>query len=88
MTSVQDRTFATAARGTVEPLSSRARRGVPLLVGAGLVLLLEPVSSLPLKGWVPVLIGLSYIAAGLLSGRRGVLLGPGGSCSPRGASRR
>ena len=78
MTSVQDRTSATESRGTVEPLASRARRGAPLLVGAALVFfLLEPVGSLPLKGWVPVLIGLSYVAAGLLSGRRGVLLGPG-----------
>lgn len=78
MTSVQDRRSTTSAGSAVEPLSSRAKRGVPLIVGAALVFfLLQPVGSLPLKGWVPILIGLSYIAAGLLSGRRGLLLGPG-----------
>lgn len=61
-----------------EPMSSRVKRGASLLVGAAAVLLLlQPIGSLPLKGWVPILIGLSYIAAGLLSGRRGLLLGPG-----------
>jgi len=59
-------------------MSSRLRQAVPLLVGAALVLLLlKPIGSLPLQGWVPVLTGLSYAASGLLSGRRGVLLAPG-----------
>ncbi len=66
------------APGGVEPMSSRLRRAVPLFVGAALVLLLrKPIGDLPLKGWVPILIGLSYVAAGLLSGKRGVLLAPG-----------
>lgn len=79
MTSVDARPRSTTTTSdSAEPLSSRARRGGPLLVGAAAVLLLlEPIGSLPLKGWVPILIGLSYIAAGLLSGRRGLLLGPG-----------
>jgi hypothetical protein len=69
----------TPERGSgTEAMSSRLRRAVPLFVGAAAVLfLLQPIGSLPLRGWVPVLIGLSYIAAGLLSGRRGLLLGPG-----------
>ena len=63
---------------TPEPLSSRFARGGPLIIGAALVLLLlEPIGPLPLKGWVPILIGVAYIASGLLSGRRGLLLGPG-----------
>lgn len=62
----------------MEPVSSRLRRAVPLFVGAALVLLLlQPIGSLPLRGWVPVLVGLSYVASGLLSGRRGLLLAPG-----------
>ncbi|HWH29448.1 MAG TPA: hypothetical protein VNU26_10875 [Mycobacteriales bacterium] len=78
MTSVDTGRRDTHAEGGTEPLSSRLRRGGPLLVGAALVLLLlQPIGSLPLRGWVPVLIGLSYVAAGLLSGRRGLLLGPG-----------
>jgi hypothetical protein len=77
MTSVESRPRTTGSDGT-EPLSSRLRRAVPLFVGAALVLLLlQPVGDLPLRGWVPVLIGLSYIASGLLSGRRGLLLAPG-----------
>jgi len=64
--------------GSTEPMSSRLRRAVPLFVGAALVLLLlQPIGELPNRGWVPVLIGLSYITSGLLSGRRGVLLAPG-----------
>lgn len=63
---------------STEPMSSRLRRAAPLFVGAALILfLLQPIGSLPLRGWVPVLIGLAYIASGLLSGRRGVLLAPG-----------
>ncbi len=81
MTSLDARTRDTTTTTdlpSAEPFSSRARRGGPLLVGAAAVLLLlEPIGSLPLKGWVPILIGLSYIAAGLLSGRGGLLLGPG-----------
>ncbi len=80
MTSLDARhgTDPDTARETTEPMSSRLRRAVPLFVGAALVLvLLKPVGDLPLKGWVPILIGLSYVAAGLLSGRRGLLLGPG-----------
>lgn len=78
MTSVTTRPGpSTTANGT-EPMSSRLRRAVPLFVGAALVLfLLQPIGGLPLKGWVPILIGLSYVAAGLLSVRRGVLLAPG-----------
>jgi len=81
-------TQSPAVEGSIEPMSSRLRRAVPLLVGAALVLLLlKPIGSLPLQGWVPVLIGLSYAASGLLSGRRGVLLPPGSSSRP-GASPR
>ncbi len=79
MTSLETRhRTADTDHGGSEPMSSRLRRAVPLFVGAALVLLLlEPIGGLPLRGWVPVLIGLSYVAAGLLSGRGGVLLGPG-----------
>lgn len=78
MTSVHHRTREDRPTSTVEPLSSRVKRGAPLIVGAAAVFfLLQPVGSLPVKGWVPVLIGLSYVAAGLISGRRGLLLGPG-----------
>ena len=79
MTSLETRPRqSTTVPGDVEPMSSRLRRAVPLFVGAALVLfLLKPLGDLPLRGWVPVLIGLSYIASGLLSGRRGVLLAPG-----------
>lgn len=60
------------------PMSVRLRAAAPLFVGAALVyFLLKPVGSLPVKGWVPILIGLSYVASALLSGRRGLLLGPG-----------
>jgi hypothetical protein len=77
MTSVESRPQHAAAEDT-EPLSSPLVRGAPLIVGAGLILLLlEPIGNLPLKGWVPIIIGLSYVAAGLLSRRRGVLLAPG-----------
>lgn len=79
MTSVETRrhTSNTAVEGS-EPMSSRLRRAVPLFVGAALILLLlKPIGELPLRGWVPVLIGLSYVASGLLSGKRGVLLAPG-----------
>jgi hypothetical protein len=78
MTSTDTRTSTTAPTDSKEPLSSRLRRGGPLIVGAALVLLLlQPIGSLPLRGWVPVIIGLSYVASGLLSGRRGLLLAPG-----------
>ena len=79
MTSVETRRHTSAAADDrTEPMSSRLRRAVPLFVGAALVLfLLKPIGDLPLRGWVPVLIGLSYIASGLLSGKRGVLLAPG-----------
>ncbi len=78
MTSVESRPRSSAPTQDTEPMSSRLRRAVPLFVGAALVLfLLQPIGPLPLRGWVPVLIGLSYVAAGLLSGRRGILLGPG-----------
>ena len=79
MTSVETRPRSTTSGGDdVEPMSSRLRRAAPLFIGAALILaLLEPIGELPLRGWVPVLIGLSYIASGLLSGRRGVLLAPG-----------
>lgn len=68
---------ADATTGSTEPMSSRLRRAAPLFFGAGLILFLQPIGSLPLRGWVPVLIGLAYIASGLLSGRRGLLLAPG-----------
>lgn len=79
MTSVEThQTTTPAADRHAEPMSSRLRRAVPLLVGAAAVLLLlEPIGELPNRGWVPVLIGLSYVASGLLSGRRGLLLAPG-----------
>jgi hypothetical protein len=78
MTSVTTRSSSSHHAGVVEPLSSRLRRAVPLFVGAALVLfLLKPIGELPLRGWVPLLIGLSYVASGLLSGRRGLLLAPG-----------
>lgn len=78
MTSLQDRTSTTSSGATGEPMSSRLKRSGPLFVGAALVyVLLTPVGSLPLKGWVPVLIGLSFVAAGLLGGRGGRLLAPG-----------
>ncbi len=79
MTSVETRATRTEPiRDDIEPMTSRLRRAAPLFVGAALVLfLLEPIGELPLRGWVPVLIGLSYIASGLLSGTRGVLLAPG-----------
>lgn len=78
MTSLETRPHHSTTTTDVEPMSSRTRRAVPLFAGAALVLfLLEPIGGLPLRGWVPVLIGLSYIASGLLSDRRGVLLAPG-----------
>ncbi len=78
MTTVESRSASTTNEGSQESMSSRAKRGVPLMVGGLLVLvLLQPVGSLPTRGWVPVLTGLAYIVAGLLSGKRGVLLGPG-----------
>lgn len=80
MTSVDARPGVqrTAPATEAVPLSVRARMAVPLIVGAALILLLlQPVGSLPLRGWVPIIIGLSYVAAGLLSGRRGQLVAPG-----------
>jgi len=78
MTSTDVRRNETSPGAGPESLSSRLRRGGPLIVGAALILvLLQPVGNLPLRGWIPVLIGLSYVASGLLSGRRGLLLGPG-----------
>ena len=75
--STQTRTTTEAASGQ-EPMSSRLRRGVPLIVGAvAILLLLQPIGGLPLKGWVPILSGLTFIAAGLIGGRRGPLVGPG-----------
>jgi len=46
-------TQSPAVPGSIEPMSSRLRRAVPLLVGAALVLLLlllKPIGSLPLHG--------------------------------------
>jgi hypothetical protein len=78
MTSVDARTRNGTAPDTTEPLSSRSKRGAPLIVGAALILLLiQPIGSLPPRGWIPITIGLSYVVAGLLSGRRGILLAPG-----------
>lgn len=68
----------TARRQAAVPLSVRARAAVPLIVGAALlVVLLQPVGGLPLRGWVPIISGLSFVVAGLLSARRGRLLAPG-----------
>jgi hypothetical protein len=78
MTSVATKGHSGELAGDIEPTSSRLRRAVPLFAGAALVLvLLQPIGGLPLRGWVPVLIGLSYAASGVLSGRRGLLLAPG-----------
>lgn len=78
MTSVDARPRNSTAPDTTEPMSSRLKRGVPLLVGAAaILLLLQPIGSLPLRGYIPIIIGLSYVVAGLLSGKRGLLLGPG-----------
>jgi hypothetical protein len=78
MTSLETRPSTSAHDSGTEPMSSRLRRAAPLFVGAAAILfLLQPIGTLPLRGWVPVLIGLSYIAAGLLGGRGGLLLGPG-----------
>ncbi len=80
MTSVEARPQGqrTAPADQAVPLSVRARMAGPLIVGAALlVLLLQPVGSLPLRGWVPIIIGLSYVAAGLMSGRHGQLVAPG-----------
>ncbi len=78
MTTVGARPRHDSDTDVTEPLSSRVRRGAPLIAGAVLILLLlEPVGSLPLKGWVPILTGLTFVAAGLLGGRRGRLVGPG-----------
>lgn len=80
MTSVDARPSTSNAPDTTtaEPISSRLRRGAPLLVGAvAILLLLQPIGSLPLKGWVPILSGLTFVAAGLIGGRRGRLVGPG-----------
>jgi hypothetical protein len=47
-------------------------------VGAAAILvLLQPIGTLPLRGYIPIMIGLAYVAAGLLSGRSGQLLAPG-----------
>ena len=55
MTATETDRRTAAAHGAAEPLSSRARRAVPLIVGGLLVLvLLQPIGSLPLRGWVPV----------------------------------
>lgn len=79
MTSVDARTrHDNATSSGAEALSARLTRGGPLVAGAALVLLLlEPIGPLPLKGWVPVLTGLTFVVAGLLGGRRGRLIGPG-----------
>jgi hypothetical protein len=78
MTSLDARPRNDTASDTTEPLSGRIRRGAPLIVGAVVILLLlQPIGSLPLKGWVPILTGLTFVAAGLIGGRRGLLVGPG-----------
>lgn len=79
MTSVEARTRSSESTPAGRPaLALRLRTAAPLVVGALLVLvLIKPVGSLPTKGWVPVLVGLSYVASGLLSNRRGLLLAPG-----------
>lgn len=76
--SAEATTQGDAATGTREPLGSRLRRAVPLLIGAIAVLVLvQPVGPLIQGPWIPILTGVAYVAAGLLSGRQGALLGPG-----------
>lgn len=73
MTSLDSRTGPIAAERDRTPnTGSRIGAGAPLFVGAALVLfLVEPIGSLPVKGWVPILVGLSFVAAGLLGQRNG-----------------
>ena len=62
-----DRTSPGAAR----------RRGLALLVGGILLLLLvRPVGPLPLS-WIPLLVGLAFVAAAASTGPRSPLWGPG-----------
>ncbi|MBA2529959.1 MAG: hypothetical protein H0V19_08380 [Euzebyales bacterium] len=82
MTSVEARSQTSPAAsgdpGSAVPLSVRARRAVPLLVGAAaLLFLVQPIGALPPKGWIPVIAGLAYVGAAALSGRVGALWGPG-----------
>jgi len=82
MASVDTRARASApaagdATSTV-PLSVRIRRAVPLIVGAvAMLLLVQPIGGLPPMGWIPVIAGLTYVAAAALSSRVGALWGPG-----------
>lgn len=73
MTSLDSRTQpGTAEQRPTSTTGSRIGAGAPLFVGAALVLLLiDPIGPLPTKGWVPILVGLSFVAAGLLGRRNG-----------------
>lgn len=63
---------------TTDPLSARIARGAPFLISAAFLLFaITPIGGLPPRGWVPIVVGLAYIASGLLNGRRGLLLAPG-----------
>lgn len=79
MTSLDSRTQPnTAEQHRTSARGSRIGAGAPLFVGAALVLfLIEPIGSLPTKGWVPILVGLSFVAAGLLGRRNGRHLASG-----------
>lgn len=63
---------STLSRGTVRHVDA-----IALVAEQPYYRSLEPIGSLPLRGYIPMIIGLSYIAAGLLGGRGGLLLGPG-----------
>ena len=72
MTSLDSRTEPSTTAQHPTAVGSRLAAGAPLFVGAALVLfLIEPIGSLPTKGWVPILVGLSFVAAGLLGRRDG-----------------
>lgn len=71
-------TGASTREAPTAPWSWRARRAGPLFVGAALVLLLvQPVGPLPTKGWIPLILGLSYLASAALGGRRAALWSTG-----------
>jgi hypothetical protein len=82
MTSVSSRPETSATRSPAHdapvPLSARLRTAAPLLVGAAaLLLLVQPYGPFPPRGFIPLISGLAFVAAGALSGRAGSLWGPG-----------
>jgi hypothetical protein len=77
-TDVRPQTGSPDQSRTEVPLAARARKAGALVIGGlAILLLLQPIGPLPLQGWVPVIIGITYVAAGLASGRRGPLIAPG-----------